>query len=99
MRSLKHRKNKFVHIRCNLAGKISIITLSETWLSDADNSEDYTIQGYQGPFRRDHDGVNRAISYGGVLAWVADNVACKRHRVLELLNIEAMWLEVRVINK
>ena len=81
--------SKLIHIRCNLSGKFSVITFSETWLSDDENSKDYTIQGYQKPFHRYRDGVNGTISYGGVLVRVADNVACKD---LELPNLEVMWL-------
>ena len=103
MRSLKHRDSNvglstLIHIRCNLAGKFSIITLSETWLSDVDNSHDYTIQGYKKPVCRDCDGVNGAIGYGVILAWVVDNVACNRHNYCELPNREAMWLEVKATN-
>ena len=104
IRSLKHidefgTRDKLMHIKCELAHKFKIITLSETWLSGSDSSEDYKLPGFQEPFRRDRDPVVGAVGYGGVLAWISDKIACKRRRDLELPDIEAMWLEVRSVNK
>ena len=103
IRSLKQRDNngllsKLIHIKCNFAEKFSIITLSETWLSEADKSNSYKINGYQEPFRRDREAINGPVGYSGVLAWVSNNLACKRRKDLELPNIEAMWLEIRSVN-
>ena len=86
------------HIKCNLAPKFSIITLSETWLTPSYNSKLFKIVGFQTPFRRDREAINGPIGYGGVLAWVSNNIACKRREDLELPNIEAMWLEIRSAN-
>jgi hypothetical protein len=69
-----------------------IITLSETWLTPDDNSNDYRLMDYQQPFRRDRDARNGRIGYGGVLAWVADSIACKRRNDLEREDMEAMML-------
>ena len=104
IRSLKHTDNygnldKLLHIKCNLANKFKIITLSETWLSRGDSSNDFLLPGYQQPFRRDRDPNNGTVGYGGVLAWVCNSIACKRRLDLEIQGIEAMWLEVRSINK
>ncbi|MCP3900406.1 MAG: RNA-directed DNA polymerase [Desulfobacteraceae bacterium] len=103
IRSLKSRDRfgfvyKMLHIKKELTTKIDIITVSETWLSNQDNSALYTLKGYQKPFRRDREAINGPIGYGGVLAWVSNTVACKRRRDLELENIEAMWLELRASN-
>ena len=52
--------SKLIHLRCNLAGKCSINTLSDTWLSHAD-FKDYKIPRYQNTFHRDCDGINCTI--------------------------------------
>ena len=102
IRSLKHRDNqtlsKLDHNKCNLVGKFSIITLSETWLTANDSDKDYQLQGYQMPFRRDREPINGPTGYGGILAYISNDLACKRRLDLELPNIEAMWLEVRSAN-
>ena len=92
-------KEKMMHIKCNLVGKFKIITLSETWLSRNDTNNDFMISGYQGPFRKDREENAGTIGYGGVLAWVKSNIVCKRRHDLEILGIEAMWLEIRSQNK
>ena len=92
-------KEKMMHIKCNFVGKFKIITISETWLSRSDSSNDFMISGYQGPFRRDREENVGALGYGGVLAWVKSNIVCKRRGDLEIPGIEAMWLEIRSQNK
>ena len=103
IRSLKSRDNygflhKMLHIKAELGNRYDIITVSETWLTPNDKSSSYGIQNYQSPFRRDREVINGTLGYGGVLAWVCNNIACKRRMDLELPNIEAMWLEVRSKN-
>ncbi len=103
IRSLKQKckesgdRFKLSDIRCHL-DKFDIITISETWLTGDDSNDDYCIQGYQKPFRRDRGVDNGPTGYGGVLAWVSDKLACKRRLDLERNDIEAMWLEVRSLN-
>ena len=96
VRSLKP-PDKLMHINLDLVGKFDIITVSETWLGNGDNSNNYLLSGYQKPFRRDR--VGEGFTYGGVLAWVADHIAAKRRLDLELFNVELMWLEIRCSNK
>ena len=90
IRSLKDA-DKFNQIQCELGSTYYIITFSETWLCEKDKS-----CGYQTPFRRDR---NLGLTgYGGVAAYVSDNLACKRRRNLEIPEIEGLWLEINVIN-
>ena len=103
VRSLKHINNngineKVLSIECELANSFDIITISETWLTENDSDNNFLINGYQNPFRRDRQAQNGAIGYGGVLAWVSNNIACKRRSDLEQPDIEAMWLELRSNN-
>ena len=77
--------------------RFDIITLSETWLSENEKSEKYAIPGYQEVFRKDRD-QGRA-HYGGVLAYVSNNISCKRRSDLENDNLELLWLEIRQNDK
>ena len=70
IRSLK-APDRLLHIKLALANQFDIITLSETWLSSGDPSDNFCINGYQKPFRRD-EGKER---HGGVLAWVCVDIA------------------------
>ena len=79
-----------MEIRHDTAPKYNIITLSETWLNDSDDFDNFAIDGFQRPFVR-----NRVSLGGGVLCWVADNIAVQRRADLEVNEIEVMWLEIR----
>ena len=103
VRSLKSQNSdglyeKFEYIKCNLAGKYDIITISETWLTDKNNSSEFILANYQTPFRNDRVLTNGTLGYGGVLAWVSSNLACKRRKDLEMESLEIMWLEIRSQN-
>ncbi len=83
VRSLKSRDkygilDKYMYIKCNLARKFDIITLSETWLTEAHHSKDFHLNGYQQPFRKDRSVPDGILGYGGVLAWISNTIACKR---------------------
>ena len=84
------------HISCELASKYDIITLSETWLSNNDSDQQFMLNDYQVPIRRDR--LLGAQGYGGVLAWVKNTIACKRRPDFESDEIESMWLEIRSQN-
>ena len=96
IRSIK-AENKLFFVKNELGGKFDIITCSETWLSDQDNSEKFQIENYQLPFRKDRT-IGRQ-SYGGVLAWVSSRIGCKRRKDLENDELEAMWLEICTVNR
>lgn len=96
IRSLRSN-DKLTHIRCDLAEKYDIITLSETWLSANDKSENFLIQGFQGPIRRDRS-FGR-LGYGGVLLWVRNNLVCKHRCEFDSPFIENLWVEIRSLHK
>ena len=83
--------NRFDNLKCELAHNFDVITLSETWLSKYDKSCDYDIDGYQ-QFRRDR--ADGETGYGGIMAYVMNNIPCKRRVDLESPYIEGMWLEI-----
>ena len=96
LRSLK-AKDRLMHVKCEFIKTYDIITASETWLKPSDKSDNFTLSGYQMPFRRDRQmGLE---GYGGVLAWVSNSIACKHRRDLESNDLEALWLEIRLKNR
>ena len=86
---------KLDHIRVDFGGRFDIITLSETWLKSSFNNDKLQVNGYCTPFRKDR-ASNRG--YGGVLAWVKNDIFCKRLYEYELEDMEVMWLIVRSFN-
>ena len=92
--NVRSLKNKLLYVKGDLMHKFDIITLSESWLSNKDKSDDLLLEGYQKPYRRDR---NRGLtSYGGVLASVKNDIACKRRKDIEPQDLECMWLEIRL---
>ena len=96
VRSIKGN-DKLFFVQNDLAGKFDIITCSETWLCAEDKSTKFQLPGYQPVFRKDR--AQGREPFGGVLAWVSNNVGCKRRTDFELDDIEAMWLEICTYNK
>ena len=89
--------SKLLSIKSELAEDYDVIALSETWLCNNVKSENLRIPGFQMPFRRDRDEGHSP--YGGIMAYVSNNVACKRRNDLENNDLEIMWLELRSDNK
>ncbi len=91
---LKSDPERFNSIKLQLAGNYGVITVSETHLTNVDKSEDYKIPGYHGPYRLDRIGQ----VWGGVMAWVSNDIAPKRRSDLECYGLEVMWMELRTEN-
>lgn len=72
-----------------------IISFSETWFSCNVDSSEVSLNGFRAPFRNDRtdDG------HGGVAVYVKYNIPCLRRHDLEMLNVESVWLEVRLKSK
>ncbi len=96
IRSLKANDN-MSHVRTDLGDKYDVIVLTETWLSEADNSDNFKLAGYQGPIRKDRE--FGPLGYGGIVMWVRDTLAYKRRTDFERQDMESMWVEVRTHNK
>ena len=98
IRSIKAKFNgvnlKLDLIRNEIAKLYDIITISETWLTDSDNLNNFEIAGFQSPVV-----LNRTGHAGGVLCWVKNGIAAKRRTDIEVNNLEALWLEIRCINE
>ena len=97
VRSIKAKYNgidlKIDLIRNEVSHIFDIITISETWLTDNDDLQDFLIESFQPPFV-----LNRAGLAGGVLCWVKNCIAAKRRTDMEVTNLEALWLEIRCHN-
>ena len=96
IRSLNSHE-KINHIELDLSEHFNfdVITISETWLKSTSNSNILNLRNYHTPFRKDRSDNS---GYGGVLAWVRKEIFCKRRKDLELLDLEALWLELRLFN-
>ena len=70
------------------------IGLSETWFNPNINSSDINISGFRTPFRKD-----RSEGHGGVAVYIKNDIPCARRLDLEILNIECIWIEVRLQTK
>ena len=63
----------------------------ETWFNPNINSSDINVSGFRTPFRKD-----RSDGHGGVAVYVKNDTPCARRLDLEILNIECIWIEVRL---
>ena len=72
-----------------------VISFSETWFNkDVYNSEIILIN-YGVPFRNDRDND----AHGGVAVYVKNNILCLRMPEFEILNVESVWIEIRLNHK
>jgi hypothetical protein len=97
MSSVSNKRVKLDEIISTFAieKEIYIITMSETWLHDQIDDKLIEIPGYSKPFRKDRPGRRG----GGVVAFVTNNIVCKRLTELEPANIDLLWLELMLSGK
>ena len=81
-------------VQCE-AGCFDIITVSETWFSDATSDNDILIPGFQPPIRRDRPGD----PHGGVAVYLKSNLVCKPRPELCVPDLEAVWVETKLGQK
>ena len=72
-----------------------IMVYSESWLKPTVTNDSVTIANFHKPFRCDRDGRLG----GGVIIYLRDSYYCKRRNDLEIINFEAVWVEVHIKNK
>ena len=70
-----------------------VLGISETWLNEGVSDAEVKIQGFR-MYRRD-----RGTRGGGVLAYVTEDIISMRRHDLEVTDIEALWIEVRMRRK
>ena len=69
-----------------------VISFSETWFNKDVNNSDIILNNYGVPFRNDRDND----AHGGVAVYVKNNIPCVRRPEFEILNVESVWIEVRL---
>ena len=73
------------------ANEYDIITLSETWLTEAIDSESLLLSGFSPPIRRD-----RNDGHGGVAIYVKNDQICRERPDLAIAGLEAIWIETKI---
>ena len=90
--NIRSLQNKAIYVEAELS-MFDIIAISETWLYKDFPENKIQINGYQKPERCDRPDNTH---WGGVAIYVKNNMYCKRRRDLEVDELEAVWVEVRV---
>ena len=90
--NIRSLQNKAIYVEAELS-MFDTIAISETWLYKDFPENKIQINGYQKPERCDRPDNTH---WGGVAIYVKNNMYCKRRRDLEVDELEAVWVEVRV---
>ena len=72
-----------------------IMVYSESWLQPTVSNDSVTIANFHKPFRCDRE----ERLEGGIIIYVRNSYYCKPRNNLEILNLEAVWVEVHIKNK
>ena len=74
---------------------IRITGITETWFTHNTTYSDIQINGFGSPFRKDRPGDG----HGGVAVYIKSEIPCMRRQHLEILNLECVWIEIRLPSK
>ena len=72
-----------------------VISITETWFTHNTTYSDIQINGFRSPFRKDRPGDG----HGGVAVYIKSEIPCIRRHDLEILNLECVWIEIRLPSK
>ena len=72
-----------------------VISITETWFTHITTHSDIQINGFRSPFRKDRPGDG----HGGVAVYIKSEIPCIRRHDLEILNLECVWIEIRLPSK
>ena len=75
--------------------EFDILAFGETWLNPSVLSQDFHIQTFREPERKDRVGD----SHGGVVIYVKENVHYRRRLDLEPRGVECIWIELLLKQK
>ena len=85
-------ENKFEPLKTLLKDKVDIIVVTETKLDESFPLNQFLIEGYSTPFRRDRDSKSKG---GGVLIYIRDDIPCKQLKSHNVANdIEGIFIEL-----
>ena len=79
----------------NEAEAYDVLVFSESWLKPGIHNDTIQIENFMPPFRADR--VGRLG--GGVVIYDKDPFYCKRRTDIEILGVEAVWVELKVKSK
>jgi hypothetical protein len=68
---------------------VGVLAITETWLNDSDEDDNFLIPGFCNPIRRDR-GYGRG---GGICIYIRNGLSYKRRLDLENAMIECIWIE------
>jgi len=81
IRSIRNNFEKLQYMISQTSQKIHLITLTETWLTENDNPEDYNLEGYHPPLLQ-----NRRNKHGGgVMTYVHKNI--EKYKINSAFNL------------
>ena len=72
-----------------------LISITETWFNQSISNADVNINGFRAPFRKDRLGDG----YGGEAVYIKNDIPYIQRTDLEILNIECVWVEIRLHGK
>ena len=99
IRSIKKNFDNFLHLICSMNCKIHIICLTESWLGDLDNINDYKLDGYNIPYFQNRSNNSPG---GGVITYIHQDI--REHKAIKQLSFvdkfnHCMATEITVCNK
>lgn len=75
---------------------LNILSFSESWLNSNNTDESITLLNFHTPFRSDRGPYKIG---GGVVVYTRDNINVTRRSDLEMDNLEAVWLQLKLQGK
>jgi len=72
-----------------------VLSFTDTWLSSTITDSDIVFPSFHTPFRRDRPND----PHGGIVVYVKSNIYVAERSDIEVLDIECLWLELRLKNK
>ena len=85
-------RNKFDALKTIISGKIDILVITESKLDESFPTNQFLIEGFSLPFRRDRD-----LNGGGVIIFVREDISCRELKLHNTSgNFEGIVLEVNL---
>ena len=92
--NVKSALHKIDFLESELAN-FGLISITETWFNQSISNTDVNINGFRVPFRKDRLGDG----YRGIAVYIRNDIPCIRQTDLDILNIECVWVEIRLRGK
>ena len=93
IRSIRHKLDAFINFLNSLKHTFSIIALTETWLTDSESNNLYSIPGYTAVYQNRKNKVG-----GGICLFIDQNLTFEYKNDLSVMsenkNIESLFIEI-----